>query len=294
MPESWRNALPALLATLLGLLVHPLVLPRLGGLPGARFVLPALAAATVVSLALAARKPSERFVAAGAVAVLVGLGYDAARGQAGTLTLAIGEAAHLFDEQGPNGAALGLRPLGFEVRLDAYDGVTAELALPGGRALLRKERAVLEGGVTLAQPRSVHTGEAARLRLAVTQPEGRQEVSLVPPDPVRAGDLEIALDRYFPDFALDDQRQPYSRSLDPVNPAALLKVRSPSAVFSVFVIRSMPGVHIQPGLPATFALVDVDPLVALQIAVFREPLAPLCLLGLVVVGCGVALGIRRS
>src|SRR5690242_21131868 len=52
----------------------------------------------------------------------------------------------------------------------------------------------------------------------------RSTVEVTPEQPGVLGDLEVAVERYFPDFALDGQNQPYSRSDEPRNPAALLQV----------------------------------------------------------------------
>jgi hypothetical protein len=282
-----RLPLTAFAALALGLLLHPAL--GLAGLPKARIVTAALALALGFGLAARASRRTEWVLAAGALALLLGLGYDSVRGHEGHLTLALREAAHLYDEEGPGGASLGLRPLGFEVRLAGLEGGGARLALPGGEKVLVPGTALSFSGVRLGRARSVPTGEAARLLLSVTEAGRTREVELVPPGTAETGGLEIALDRYFADFALS-QGQPFSRSPQPRNPAALLKVRSPAGVFPVFVIRALPGIHEQPGLPASFALLRVEPEMALRIDVFQEPLLLLSALGLVLVL--IALGVE--
>ena len=105
-------------------------------------------------------------------------------------------------------------------------------------------------------------------------------------------DLTIALEDYFPDFALDDQRHPFSRSREPRNPGALLAVESPRGPFRVFVLRSMPGVHRVEALDRSFALRAIEPEVSAEIAVHREPLAAVALVGTLLALAGVVL--RRT
>ena len=107
------------------------------------------------------------------------------------------------------------------------------------------------------------------------------------------GDLEIELERYFPDFALDDRQQPFSRSAYSRNPAALLQVRRGGRAFRVFVIRSMPGLHQVPELRQTFGLGEVEPELSLQLQVAEEPFAPLLGVGALLAFAGVLLS-RKS
>jgi cytochrome c biogenesis protein len=106
------------------------------------------------------------------------------------------------------------------------------------------------------------------------------------------GELSLTLEEYFPDFALDEQRQPYTRSLDPKNPAALLSVESPRGRFRVFVLQAMPGVHRVEELDRSFALRGIEPEASVEIAVRREPLALGVLLGGLLVLAGVVLAGR--
>jgi hypothetical protein len=282
-----------MVAILLGLLLHPQILAWVRSLPQARLVTVSLGLGLVAAVAASSRTPAERLFAAGVFAAALGFGYDLTRGHSGTLALALGEASHLFEEQGPNGTKIGLRPLGFETRLEAIEGSSARLALPGGARLLAPGHAFSVGGFRLGQPTPEPTGEAARLRLAVTEEGRTTDVDLVPPESAHVGNLEIVVDRYFADFALDAKGQPYSRSPEARNPAALLKVESPAGLFPVFVIRALPGIHEQPGLPASFALVSVDPLWVLRVSVHGEPMAAVCLAGVLLAAFALALGILR-
>jgi hypothetical protein len=295
MPEAATSrerfqALTFVLALALALLVHPWL--RLSDrFPEGRLMLAVLALALVASLVLSSRTLAESLVAGGAVLVLFGLGYDAARGHRGSLALAPGQASHLFEEEGPVGASLGLRPLGFEVRLEGMEDGVLSLGAPGETGRVGPDRGWSHGGFRFAQPATGPTGEASRLRLAVTMGGDSRDVDLLPGETTRVGDLEIALERYFADFALDGKGEPYSRSPNPRNPAALLRVQSPKGRFRVFVIRALPGIHQQPGLSASFSLQAVDPQLAVQLAVVREPLALLCLAGVLLGALGIGLGL---
>jgi hypothetical protein len=292
-PEGGFPPLSFVLALALGLLVHPVLLPLAGRLPEARLILAVLALGFVTSLVLSSRTLPERVAAGGAVLVLLGVGYDAVRGHRGSVALELGQAAHLFDEEGPSGASLGLRPLGFEVRLGGSEDGALSLVTDEGTGRVGSERGWTHRGFRFAKPETRPTGEAGRLRLVVTEGDLTQDVDLLPPQSARMGDLRIALDRYFADFALDAKGEPYSRSSDSRNPAALLKVESPKGVFRVFVIRALPGIHHQPGLSASFSLLSVDPVRAVQLAVVSEPLAPLCLVGVLLGALGIGLGLFR-
>jgi hypothetical protein len=114
---------------------------------------------------------------------------------------------------------------------------------------------------------------------------------VAPGAPGRALDLTIALEEYFADFALDDKQQPYSRSSEPRNPAALLAVGKGGQTYRAFVLQSMPGVHRVEPLGFTFSLLEIEPERRAEIAVHREPAAPGVLLGAVLLALGVALSL---
>src|SRR5262249_3221371 len=114
------------------------------------------------------------------------------------------------------------------------------------------------------------------------------EVSLRESESGRAGDLDIMVERYFPDFALDGEQKPFSRTDEPRNPAALLQVRRGASSWRVFVIRALPGLHHPEGLDRTITLTHMSGDQAVQMAVAREPGAPLVALGLLIAAGGVA------
>ncbi len=294
-------ARPAVLSWLLSLAALAL-LPALGAerwLPGRALVLVALLLlAGLGLLARAIRARAERvaagLVAAGALLVLAGVGLDGVRGRQGTLTLAFGQTAGNFDETGPGGRSLGLRPLGFRVAAEAPTADGVSLLLPSGKAELTSRRALALGGFRLADPRLTATGGAARLRIAASDGTRTEVAELTPDGPVRAGDLLISLEQYFPDFALDQNQQPFTRSLEPRNPAALLSVSRGGQVHRVFVLQSMPGVHRVEALGLAFSLLSVEPERAVTIAVERQPFAPLAFLGGLLLIAGVALGARPT
>ncbi len=264
---------------------------------------PAVLAATLVlaALGLAVRAATRRdrraaaaLTAAGALGVVGALGVDGLRGHRGTLALASGQSRGNFEETGPGGRSLGLRPLGFAVgAAGARADGSVELLLPGqgGPVLLTPGRAVAFGGYRFGRPRALPpTGGAARLRVAVTDGARTSTVDVAPGAPARAGDLGVALEQYFPDFALDDRQQPFSRSAEPRNPAAVLAIERGGQSFRAFVMQSMPGVHRVEELGLTFSLLEVDPERPVEIAVHREPAALGALAFALVLASGLGLG----
>ena len=291
---------PAVLAgaaVLAALVLHPAT--RAGAwVPSAPTVAVALALLLLVSLvARALEHPRERLVALGAVVVVGALGYDGAKGARGTLSLGVGDATNNFVEEGPGGRRLGLRPLGFPVALERVrTGGVVEVSLPAGSVPveLSPTRAVGYGGFRLGAPRSVPTGEVLRLVVSVTGGERPLECVVTPSGPGHAADLTIGLERYFPDFALDDKGQPMTRSAESRNPAALMRVERGAKAHRVFVLGSMPGLHRVEELDRSFALAGVEPEVRVDAAVVSEPAAPAALIGLLIATAGAALaGLKK-
>jgi len=291
-------ARPGVLASLLAasaLVLHPSTFsPR--WMPGRFAVLAALLALAALGLLarLSARMRSAAawLSAAGAAVLLAALGVDGLRGHHGTLAILSGEARPHFDEAGPDGRTLGLRPLGFVVGAERIlDSGVVFLRLPGGGppVELTPERSVSFGGLRFARPRAVATGGASRLRVAASDGVRTVTADVAPGAPGRALDLTIALEEYFPDFALDDKQRPYSRSSEARNPAALLAVEKGGQTHRAFVLKAMPGVHRVEPLGFTFSLLEVAPERRAEIAVHREPAALVVLLGAVLLAVGVAL-----
>ena len=289
----------ALLVAAAGLL-HPAVraeawLPEHAAALAALLLLAAIAFVLRTVAAPASRRLAAGLLAAGAVLAVGAVGAEGLRGHRGTLSLVPGQARTHFDEIGPDGRSLGLRPLGFSIGLEgSLPGGALALAVPGETrpVVLAPERAVSAGGFRFGRPRSAPTGVAARLRVGISGGGEDVTVDLAPGRPAQAGDLTLTLEDYFPDFALDEQRQPFTRSREPRNPGALLVVQGPQGTFRVFVLRSMPGVHRIEPLDRSFALRAVEPEVAAEIAVHREPLAAVVLLGALLALAGVVLGRR--
>jgi hypothetical protein len=275
----------ALMALALGLATSP-DLPRRVQ-PAAGGLVAGLTALFVV--ALLDRRAPRRLVALGAATFALAAAYDAVRGEQGTITLVQGQGTRTFEEEGPGGRRLGLHPLG--------DGVVVESVEPDGTVALSQAdarrsvrvspwRAATVAGYRLGTPQRV---AAAGARVVVRVSDGADgEVRLREGEKGRAGDLDITVGRYFPDFALDERQQPFSRSDEPRNPAALLEVTRGTASWRVFVIRAMPGVHRPQGLDRTLTLVDVVADAAVRLSVHREPAALLAGLGLLVAAIGVA------
>ena len=266
---------------------------------------PAAVAALLLLLALvlvarAAASPAPRRLAAGLLAggallVLGGVGGDGVLGHRGRLDLVPGQTRTHFDEVGVEGRALGLRPFGFSVGLEGLvpgGGVALVWSDSSDPAVLTTERAVGHGGFRFGRPRTVPTGAAARLRVGISGGGGDAVVDLSPGRPAQAGELRVTLEEYYPDFALDEQRQPFTRSLEPRNPGAVLAIESPRGRFRTFVLRSMPGVHRVEELGRSFALVGVEPERSVEIGVHQELLAALVLLGALLVLAAVTVQTR--
>jgi len=298
-------ARPAVVASLLlaaAVALHP-SLGAAAWMPERDLVVAALLAATAVAFlvraatASDAERPGAALVALGAALVVGALAYDGVFGHHGRLELGVGEARGHFDESGPGGQSLGLRPLGFSIGVDRVlpDGAV-DLAFSnlGGVFPLRPDRAATYGGYRFASPRSAPTGGVARLRVSVSDGTRTSFADVFPGRPGEAAGLEIALEQFFPDFALDERQQPFTRSLEPRNPAALLSVRRGGETHRAFVIQSMPGVHRVEPLGASFALVEVEPERAVEMAVHREPAAPVALAGGLVVALAMLLLAARA
>ena len=281
---------PAVVASLL-LAAAAALHPALGAsawMPGRDLVVASLLAAAALAFAVRAfvardaERPAAAFAALGAALAVGALAFDGVSGHHGRLELGAGQARGHFDEEGPGGQALGLRPLGFTIGVDRVlsDGAT-QLVFSGvpGVYEARADQAVPYGGYRFARPRSAPTGQASRLRVSVSDGKSTSFADLAPGRPGEAAGLEIALEQFFPDFALDERQQPSTRSLEPRNPAALLAVRRGGETHRAFVIQSMPGVHRVEALGASFALVEVDAERPVTLDVHREPAAPLALAG---------------
>jgi hypothetical protein len=297
MSALTRAGTLALVFTLIALVLHP----GLGSQTwlGRRTLVLAVLVATA-ALALAARVPrvlssgrvGDLLVVAGGLALVAAVATDGLKGHSGVLALRTGQASSSFDERGPEGEPLGLRPLGFTVEAASIGKGGGAALVFGGEALpreLRPGRALRFGGYRFGRPRVASTGGAARLRIGIADGEREEQIDIEPGQPARKGDLEIALEQYFPDFALD-QGKPFSRSNEPRNPAALLSVTRGEKAFRVFVIRSMPGIHRVEGLSRAFSLLSVEPERQVELDVHSEPGALLAL----VAGLLVALGLAVS
>lgn len=291
---------PAVLAggaVLVALVLHPATRAE-AWVPSAPTVTAALVLLLLVSLvARALDHPRERPFALGALLVVGALGYDGAKGVRGTLSLGVGDATSSFLEEGPGGRRLGLRPLGFPLALERVrPGGAVELSLPAGSVPveLSSTRAIGHAMFRLGAPRTVASGEVRRLVVSVTGGPRPLEAIVTPSEPGHAADLTIRIERYFPDFALDDKGQPMTRSAESRNPAALLRVERGVKTYRVFVLGSMPGLHRVEELDRSFALAGVEPEVRVEAAVVAEPAAPVALAGLLIAAAGAALaGLRK-
>jgi hypothetical protein len=294
----------AALLTLIALALHPALRlqawPRVQSLVVAVLVgAAALALVSRAAAAVASRRLADLLVAAGGLALIAALATDGVKGHHGVLALGPGQMTANFEERGLDGKPLGLPPRGFPVEaLRAGSDGRAMIAFSGraGTLELVPGRALAFAGYRFARPRTAATGGVARLRVGVADGHKEEVVDLAPGRPGQAGDVEVALDQYFPDFALD-RGQPFSRSRESLNPAALLTVVRGGKAYRAFVIRSMPGIHRVEELGLSFSLLDVEPERQVEIDVHREPGALLALVAglLIAVGLGSSLtSVRRA
>ena len=168
------------------------------------------------------------------------------------------------------------------------------LGLPVGPLDLEPGQVVDLGAFRLGPGRLVNQGEARRLVVEVMGGTRTVEAEVRPDAPGRVEDLVISLERYFPDFAIGENQEPFTRSVEPRNPGALLVVERGGKRHRVFVLQAMPGLHKVEELGRSFALRSVEPELSAEIAVHREPAAPVSLLGVLLAALGVALSLRDT
>jgi hypothetical protein len=233
-----------------------------------------LLACSLVIHAVASGWPA-RIGTLGALALLAGLAADGARGHQGHLTLLPGQGTNRYEEKARRGNAAALRPLGFEALLvrSAPDRAVISFGPDREEAEITPARAASHGGLRFGNPVQSPTGDVLGLTVVLDEGGKTRSVELTPDHPGRSGDLDLHIERYFPDFALDERQQPFTRSHEPRNPAALLRVTRAGRVFRVFVIRSYPGLHQVADLGISFGLSAVLPEAAVRLDVFREPFA---------------------
>jgi hypothetical protein len=251
-------------------------------------------AALLLALAIVLRGFTDRasaILAAGVVLALGAAGYDALQGHGGRLILQPGEGAQAFEEEGTNGMPLGLRPIGAAVHLDTLIGQDASLTIE--RVGAASHERLTPGAAVRAGDYRLGWGDVearARLHLSLSKGDETASVEVAPGEPGSVADLDVELERYFPDFALDERNNPYTKSDEPRNPGALLRVSREGGSWRVFVLQSMPGVHQVPELGWTFALQGVSPEPRLRVLVHHQPAALLAAAGIAIAAVG--LGMR--
>ena len=284
----------AVCALLLALAAHPAMAPYRQEPSGVGVVV-LLALLFVVAAILRGLADLGTAVVALGVAMMAGaVGYDALRGHQGELSLRAGEGRQRFEETGPARRRLGLRPLDATVAVETITDEEATLAVDE-RGATRRERLAPDGAVSVGrfrlgwERRVLHS----RLVIALEREGTTRTVELASDEPATLEGLEIALERYFPDFALDDKNQPFTRSQEPRNPAALLHVQRGDRPWRVLVLQSMPGIHDVPEIGWRFALRGVLPDPELVIGVHDEPGVWLAAGGAFVAVAGLLIGWRR-
>jgi hypothetical protein len=294
-------ASPAGLATvtlLFATAAHPAFdLSTLGS--SAPLALPLLALLFALAVVLAARAGglAAGLIALGITLALAATGYDALRGRSGRLTLRPEQGTQTFEEEGPGGAVLGLRPLGFDLRLEkmAADGATLAISGPAGvrpAVSITPRQAVAEGGLRLGWR---EYDDAPLLALSLSRGADRLDFELSGTAPASVDGAAIQLVRHFPDFAMDARNQPYSRSAEFRNPGALLEVRRDGRTWPVFVLGSVSGPQQFNQITAldwTFDLASMTREQRLSLGVHREPAGLAVAVGVGLALVGLALRLR--
>lgn len=285
----------AILALLLAALAHPAA-DALRRHDAGGYALPFLALLLLFGLLRdALRRRATLVLAAGVALALAGVAYDAVRGHAGRVVLHPGEATRTFDEEGAAGEPLGMRPLGFDLKLQSATAGGASVALsaappdapPSVRVTPREAARV--GGLRLGWQRYA---TRPRLVVGITRDGRRTDVQVAADEPGSAAGLELRLTRYFPDFALDARNQPYSKSAEPHNPGALLRVAQGGRSWNVLVLRAVPDIHKVPELGASFSLQDVAVDEAVSLGVYKETAALLVAAGVLLAALGLVLAAK--
>jgi hypothetical protein len=282
-----------LLAVALAAGLHP-ASPLRRWAEAAPVLMPALALLLVLSLAArASRGLGIALVSLGAAGLLATVAYDQVKGHRGTLELGPGGTTGNYEETGVRDRPVGLRPFGFTVGASSISEAGALLtfseATGEARGRVAPARATAYKGQRFGWRAARLSGEAERLEIAVSDGSSERSVALTPGQNANVDGLEIAVEQYFADFALDSSQQPFSRSEVPRNPAAVLRVRRGSETFRVFVIRAMPGIHQVGGLRLSFSLREVEPAKVLRLGVSQEPGAWAAALAVAVAAIGAAL-----
>jgi hypothetical protein len=289
----------AIAALLLAVAAHPaLDLTMLGTAGPIVLPLAALFFALVAALAARSAGVAGALVALGVAVALAAVGYDALRGRSGQILLRPEGGTTTFDEEGPGGAVLGLRPLGFELQMSKAtpDGATLAIAAPAGTrpvVPIGPREPVEEGGWRLGWR---EYDASPQLALSVSNGDERVALDLSESSPAMLEDATIRLVRYFPDFAIDARNEPFSRSSVYRNPGALLQVSRHGRTWPVFVLRTISGpqeFNQIRELNWTFGLTSMTPDPRVALGVHREPAALAAALGLAIAAVGLALGLRR-
>ena len=118
---------------------------------------------------------------------------------------------------------------------------------------------------------------------------GQFEIDLTQPQPEYAvGDYRLTVQGYYPDFGLDENGQPTSRSSQVTNPGLVLEVTPPSGEpFTVWFFVLYPGMEFDAETPVRLNTLDVVPVSTSGLKVKKDLGVPVIYLGLLIVTLGV-------
>jgi cytochrome c biogenesis protein len=104
------------------------------------------------------------------------------------------------------------------------------------------------------------TGRGSKVTLRVTDPAtGDERLEKLDTRPLEIPEMGITLQvlQVLPDFALDNNQKPYSKSNQPANPAALIEVRTAEGQSKrTWLFQRYPDVEMAEGLPVTLGFVE--------------------------------------
>jgi cytochrome c biogenesis protein len=222
----------------------------------------------------------------------------------GYMQITEGETEQSFPLRGPGQK---MRQLPFQVRcddftVDYYPGTTRPkdyyshlTIIDGGKEVLKQRIEVNSPlkyqGVWFYQSSYGETGQGVTITIRAADPAtgkaqdlrftGRESL-LLP-----GSGLRIQVQEVFPDFAMDEQRRPYSRSGQPRNPVAAVRVQLPDGRAQVaYLFKLRPDLKTVQGLPVDLSFTGFESLQYTGLQVVHDPGVEVIWLGCILLVLG--------
>ncbi|BDG61632.1 cytochrome c biogenesis protein ResB [Caldinitratiruptor microaerophilus] len=180
-------------------------------------------------------------------------------------------------------------------KLYATDAVVIENGQPVKEHRILMNEPLAHRGVELYQSSYRTELDKAVIQIRARGTEkvlGEFSVDLTNPAPqYRAGDLEVAVLDYYPDFALDAANRPTTRSPDPLNPAFVFRVTAAGGTVHgpTWFFPFYPDVHFDQSLPFEFVVRELTEVNVTGLRVKQDRGVPIIYLGLAIATAGVFL-----